>query len=167
MGALISIKQKRDRYLELIATGKVESQALKEVGLPQAMYIRLLSDDPDFAKQVELARKHRAEHWVGKIAEGVDDLPEQNEVAAEKLRFDKLQFLAKADNPDRYSGSGKGVNISVNLGEFKLLNPEDAKKALAADPFAEPIEAEFQTVTMGSGVAGTNDPQGSDDGDIL
>jgi hypothetical protein len=68
------------------------------------------------------------------------------EVPAEKLYFEKLQYLAKADNPERYSGSGKGVNIAINLGEFKLLNPEDAKKALAADPFAEPIEAEFETI---------------------
>lgn len=148
MGALTTMKQKRDHYLELIATGKVESAALKEVALPQAMYIRLLTDDPDFAKQVELARKHRAEHWVGKIAEDVDETRHlgMTEVGAEKLYFEKLQYLAKSDNPERYSGSGKGVNIAINLGEFKLLNPEDAKKALAADPFADPIEVEFTEV---------------------
>lgn len=143
MTALTTIKHRRDQYVELIATGLSENTALLKSGLPKPTYIRLLADDPDFARQVELARKHRAEHWIGKIAEGVDDLPEQNEVAGEKLRFDKLQFLAKADNPDRYAGSGKGVNIAINLGEFKLLNPEDAKKALAADPFNVPIEAEF------------------------
>jgi hypothetical protein len=148
MGALITIKQKRDRYLELIAEGKNEAQALKECDLPKSTYLRVLTDDPDFAKQVEFARKHRAEHWIGKIAEDVDDTRELStlDVPAEKLYFEKLQYLAKADNPDRYSGSGKGVNISLNLGEFKLLNPEDAKKALAADPFAEPIEAEFETI---------------------
>lgn len=147
MSDLITIKQKRDHYLELIATGKNETQALQLCAFPRSTYLRLLNDDTDFAKQVELARKHRADHWVGKIAEDVDDTRELDSISvpAEKLYFDKLQFLAKADNPDRYSGSGKGVNINVNLGEFKLLNPEDAKKALAADPFA-PIEAEFETI---------------------
>lgn len=128
--------------------GKNEAQALEESTLAKGMYLRLLTDDPDFAKQVEVARKHRAEHWVGLIAADVVDTRhlESLAVPAEKLYFEKLQYLAKADNPDRYAGSGKGVNINVNLGEFKLLNPEEAKKALAADPFAEPIEAEFQSI---------------------
>lgn len=147
MTDLIILKKAREKYLELIATGLVESKALAECGLSKSTYIRILSDDPDFAKQVESARKHRADVWVEKIASGVDDLPEQNEVAAEKLRFDKLQFLAKADNPDRYSGSGKGVNIAINLGEFRLLKPEEAAKALAADPFAEPIEVVYTNVS--------------------
>jgi hypothetical protein len=142
------MKQRKDQYLELIASGKVESEALRVCGLPKGVYLRLLAEDPDFVKQIEMSRKYRAEHWIGKIAEDVDGtraLP-SSEVASEKLYFDKLQFLAKADNPDRYSGSGKGISISVNLGEFRMLNPEEAKKALAADPFAVPVEAEFTAI---------------------
>jgi hypothetical protein len=146
MTSLIALKQKREHYIDLIATGNTEKQALQVAGIERHTYLRLLSENPDFAKQVELARKQRAEHWIGKVIEGVDELPEQNEVAGEKLRFDKLQFLAKADNPDRYSSGGKGVNVSINLGEFRLLNPADAAKALAADPFAVPIEAEFTPI---------------------
>lgn len=148
MKHLIALKQKKAEYLEWIAAGETESSALVKCDLPKATYVRLLMDDPDFARQVENSRKHRADHWIGKIAEDVDDTRhlDTQSIPAEKLYFEKLQFLAKADNPDRYSGSGKGVNISVNLGEFKLLSPADAQKALAADPFADSIEAQFTAI---------------------
>lgn len=148
MTDLIALKNKKEMYLELIASGNNEASALIVCQLPKATYYRLLIDDPEFAKQVETARKFRADHWIGKIAEDVNDTRhlDAQAIPAEKLYFEKLQFLAKADNPDRYSGSGKGVNISVNLGEFKLLSPADAQKALANDPFAEAIEVEYQTI---------------------
>lgn len=148
MTALMALKNKKSQYLEWIASGETEASALIKCDLSKATYVRLLTDDPDFAKQVENARKHRADHWIGMIAADVSDTRHMDaqSVPAEKLYFDKLQFLAKADNPDRYSGSGKGVNISVNLGEFKLLSPADAQKALASDPFAEPIEVEYTTI---------------------
>lgn len=139
------LKEQREYYLELIASGEIEPKALELSGIKKSTYIRLLLDDPDFAKSVETARKHRADHWVGKIATTVDNDYDKEELPSERLKFDKLQFLAKADNPDRYSGSGKGVNVSVNLGEFKLLSPEEARIALAADPFA--IETEFTNIT--------------------
>lgn len=138
------IREKKERYLELIAGGAVEESALTDAKLKKSTYIRLLLDDPDFAKQVEGARRHRAEVWIGEIAKNFDNDYDKDEVPSEKLKFDKLAFLAKADNPDRYSGSGKGINVSVNLGEFKLLPPEEAKRALANDPFA--IEVEFNQI---------------------
>ena len=143
----ITLKQKRDRYLELIADGNSEKSALEFSGLPKSTYLRLLLEDPDFTKQVEHARKFRAETYIDKISDSLGETRhlDKDAVPAEKLYFEKLQFLAKADNPDRYGGSGKGVNVNVNLGEFRMLPPEEAKKALAADPFA-PIEAEFTTV---------------------
>lgn len=141
MGNLIVLKEKRDRYLELIASGSVENDALLAANLEHATYIRLLLEDPDFAKQVEVARKHRAEHWIQKIAKGAEEVYDKDEVPGQKLVFDKLSYLAKADNPDRYGGSGKGANVNINIGDFRLVSPEDAKKILAADPFS--IEAEF------------------------
>jgi hypothetical protein len=62
------------------------------------------------------------------------------------LKFDKLQFLAKADNPDKYGNNNKKVDISIDLKQFKLLKPDEAVKALAADPFA--IEAEYTEVRI-------------------
>ena len=108
----------------------------------RGIFLRFCLDDPDFIKQIEEARKQRAEFWVSKIATSVDDVLDPKEVASEKLRFDKLCYLAKADNPDRYGIGKTKVDISLDLKQFKLLPPEEAVKALAADPFAT-IEAEF------------------------
>jgi hypothetical protein len=139
-----ALKEIKNKYLELIASGEIESRALENAGLRKSTYIRLLLDDTDFAKAVEMARKHRAEHWVEKIADGVEKHWDKDEAPGAKLIFDKLAYLAKADNPDRYGSGGKGVNVNVNLGEFKLLPPDEAKRALANDPFA--IEVEFESI---------------------
>lgn len=139
------LKLRKEQYLQLIAAGGTEDKALETVGISKASYIRALIEDPDFAKNVENARKHRADHWVNKIAASVDEEYDALEgLPNAKLRFEKLQYLAKADNPDRYGAKASGANININLGEFKLLKPEEAAKALAADPFA--IEAEFTEV---------------------
>ena len=59
--------------------------------------------------------------------------------------MDKLVFLAKADNPERYGTGKTKVDISLDLKQFKLLPPEEAVKALASDPFAI-VEAEYTEV---------------------
>jgi hypothetical protein len=104
-----------------------------------------LLEDLDFISDVEQARKLRADFWVSKIATTVDHDFSKDEIGSERLKFDKLQFLAKADNPDRYGNNSKKLDISIDLGQFKLLPPEEALKSLAADPFA--IEAEFIDIT--------------------
>lgn len=142
-----ALREIKDKYLELISSGLTESKALEESGLKKSTYIRLLLDDSDFTKSVELARKHRAEHWIEKIADDHAIHWEKGDTPGAKLIFDKLSYLAKADNPDRYGGSGKGISVSVNLGEFKMLPPDEARKALANDPFA--LEAEFKTIDEG------------------
>lgn len=106
--------------------------------------MRACDEDPDFIKKLEECRKARAEHWVSKIADTVDEDFSKDEVPSEKLKLDKLMFLAKADNPDRYKSSGTKVDLNIDLKQFKLLAPEEAAKALASDPFA--IEVEFETI---------------------
>jgi hypothetical protein len=103
-------------------------------------------EDRDFIKDVEEARKIRADFWVSKIAETVDFDYSKDEVGSERLKFDKLQFLAKADNPDKYGNNNKKVDISIDLKQFKLLKPDEAVKALASDPFA--IDAEYTEVRI-------------------
>jgi hypothetical protein len=132
----------KNKYIELITKGYVEAKALEVSGLPKGVYLRLMLEDVDFNQQVESARKLRAEFWVAKIAEDIDQEYTSQEIPSQRLKFDKLQFLAKADNPDRYGTANKKIDISVDLKQFKLLPPEEAIKALAADPFA-PVEAEF------------------------
>jgi hypothetical protein len=81
---------------------------------------------------------------VSKIAGTVDHDFSKDEIGSERLKFDKLQFLAKADNPERYGNNSKKLDISIDLGQFKLLPPEEALKSLAADPFA--IEADYTDI---------------------
>ena len=99
---------------------------------------------PPHAKDIEEARKVRADFWVAKIAETVDFDYSKDEIGSERLKFDKLQFLAKADNPDKYGNNSKKVDISIDLKQFKLLKPDEAVKALASGPFA--IDAEYTEV---------------------
>lgn len=129
-------KELKEKYLELISDGHTETVALQKLQFPKALYLKLLLEDIDFAQDVEAARKLRADFWVNKIAATVDMDVSKDEVGSERLKFDKLQFLAKADNPDKYGNNSKKVDINIDLGKFKLLPPEEALRSLSADPFA-------------------------------
>ena len=138
------LKEFKKSFIELISSGYVEAKALEELHTSRGLFARYCIEDPEFVKQIEDARKHRAEFWVSKIAEDIDVIYESKEVPGHKLRMEKLVFLAKADNPERYGTGKTKVDISLDLKQFKLLPPEEAVKALSADPFA--IEAEFVEV---------------------
>jgi len=140
----VDLRELKSQYIELITQGYSESVALKTLDFSRSLYIKLLAEDRDFIKDVEEARKVRADFWVSKIAETVDHDYSKDEVGSERLKFDKLQFLAKADNPEKYGNNAKKLDISIDLKQFKLLKPEEAVKALANDPFA--IEADFTEV---------------------
>lgn len=137
----------KDQYLELITQGYVENVALDKLNIPKGAYLLWLSQDTDFNNKLTEARKLRADFWVSKVVSDIDNLPEAKDVPAERLRFDKLVFLAKADNPDKFGNNSKKLDISIDLSQFKLLPPDEALKALAEDPFApKVIEAEFEKV---------------------
>ena len=139
------LKELKDRYIELVHKGYVEYIALETLGFHRGDYYQALTEDADFALRVEEARKNRADFWVAKIAQDIDKNYDKDEIPSQRLKFDKLQFLAKADNPDKYGSNSKSkIDISLDLTQFKLLPPEEAVKALANDPFA--IEAEFKEI---------------------
>ena len=140
-----NIKDLKEQYLELISEGYVENVALQKLNFSKGLYLRLMMEDIDFCQKVNEARKLRADFWVSKIVKDIDELVPSNEVASERLKFDKLQFLAKSDNPDKYGNNGKKIDINIDLGKFKLLSPEEAVKSLSEDPFA-PIEADFTEI---------------------
>jgi hypothetical protein len=142
----VDLKELKNKYIELITNGYSENVALNTLSFPKPLYIKLMVEDRDFIKDVEEARKIRADFWVSKIAETVDFDYAKDEVGSERLKFDKLQFLAKADNPDKYGNNNKKVDISIDLKQFKLLKPDEAVKALASDPFA--IDAEYTEVRI-------------------
>lgn len=136
----VDVKDLKAQYIELISNGYTENVALLKLSFPKTLYIRLLLEDLEFISDVEAARKLRADFWVGKIAQTVDTNFSKDEIGSERLKFDKLQFLAKADNPDRYGNNSKSkVDVNIDLGQFKLLPPEEALKALSADPFARKV----------------------------
>ena len=140
------LKGLKEKYLELISEGYVEQVALKTLDFPKGIYLQLLMEDSDFNLKVTEARKLRADFWVSKIANTIDTDFGKDEVGSERLKFDKLQFLAKADNPDRYGNNSKSkIDVNIDLTQFKLLPPEEAVKALAMDPFA--IAAECKNIT--------------------
>lgn len=141
------LKELKEKYIELITQGYVENVALETLSFPKSVYLRLLLEDVDFNMAVSEARKLRADFWVAKIAQGLEIPVAKEDVPSERLKFDKLQFLAKADNPDRYGNNSKKMDINIDLGQFKLLPPEEAMKSLTQDPFApKVIEAEFEDV---------------------
>lgn len=140
------LKEFKKSFIELISSGYVEAKALSDLNVTRGQFARYCIEDPEFVKNIEEARKARAEFWVSKLAEDIDTIYDPKEVPGHKLRMEKLVFLAKADNPERYGTGKTKVDISLDLKQFKLLPPEEAVKALAADPFA--IEAEYTEVSI-------------------
>lgn len=135
------LKELKSKYIDLISNGYTETVALKQLSFPKSLYIKLLVEDLDFIADVEKARKLRADYWVSKIAETVDHDYSKDEIGSERLKFDKLQFLAKADNPDKYGNNTKKLDVNIDIKQFKLLPPDLALKSLQSDPFA--IDADF------------------------
>ena len=141
---LSTIRDIKNKFIELTAEGNIEARTLDLLQLSRGKFMRLCTEDPEFVKDIEEARKSRAEFWVSKIAQDVDMDYSKDEVPSQKLRLEKLIFLAKADNPERYGTGKTKVDISLDLKQFKLLPPDEALKALTNDPFA--IEAEYNTI---------------------
>lgn len=157
----------KERYLRLIASGYIERTALQFLQVDWLDFFEICSRDPEFRVQIEEARKSRADHWVDKIADSLDKEftsevetdqglqvvvrpPTKDELNLEKLNFDKLKFLAQADNPERYSTGGKAkLSVEFDISDFKLLSVNEATKVLANDPFADVIEAEVTEVSDG------------------
>lgn len=117
----VDIKDLKSKYLDLISNGYTETVALQQLNFPKGLYIKLLVEDTDFIADVEKSRKLRADFWVSKIAETVDKDYDKDQIGSERLKFDKLQFLAKADNPDKYGNNSKKLDVSIDIKQFKLL----------------------------------------------
>jgi TusA-related sulfurtransferase len=140
-----NLKELKSKFLELTAEGNIEARTIDLLGITRGELLKICIDDPDFVRNIDEARKSRAEFWVSKIANSVDQDYEKDDIPNQKLKFDKLMFLAKADNPDRYGGNKSKIDISLDLKQFKLLPPDEAVRALTNDPFAI-VEADFVEV---------------------
>lgn len=141
------VKSAQEKFLELIMNGRSERQALLELNVPYIHYVMTVLKDRDFAANIEDARKQRSNVWFGKIIEGADDIVDKDEVQSERLRFDKLKYLAAIDNPERYSEKSKETpEIKLTLNDFKVMSNEEAKKILDEDPFAVSVDTEYSPV---------------------
>lgn len=157
--------QFKNNYLRLIAAGQVEKNALVILGVDWLDFFELCAKDPEFRTDIETARKARADRWVDGIAESLDKKyhfegpenpetgiapmierpPNKDELGRDKLNFEKMKFLAQADNPEKYATGGKSkIALEFDMSDFKLLSTAEAAKVLSNDPFARPtIDAEF------------------------
>jgi hypothetical protein len=136
-------QQFKNLYIQAIASGETEAKILKRMNVEWLDFFETLADDPQFRKDIEEARKHRAEVWINRIVESLDSDTgaSMSEVPALKLEFEKLKFLAGADNPERYGNAAKGAKVDVNVDfkQFQLLPPKDALKVLQEDPFNQVV----------------------------
>lgn len=166
--SLHSEKFKKD-YVTLLAAGLVESQILKNLKVDWLDFFEVVAADPDFRSDIELAKKERASRWVDKIAvslekeyvtevkddkgnvvERVARPPTKDELNRDKLDFEKLKFLAQADDPDKYGNASKGtkVDVSIGLTDHQLLSPEKSIEVLQNDPFRRKgvIDVDFEKI---------------------
>jgi len=153
----------KQNYLRLIAAGAIEKNALDILEVDWLDFFEICSKDPTFRSNIDDARKVRADRWIDGIAESLDKVyylevknpetneikqyerpPSKDEIARDKLHFEKMKFLAQADNPEKYT---PGVKLKLpsefDMADFKLLSIEEAKTAIHNDPFAMAIEAEI------------------------
>jgi len=157
----------KSQYVQLIASGHVESTALKALETDWLDFFEVYARDPEFRNEIEKARESRADKWIDDIAISLTEKyytknpdtgaieerpPLKEELSRDKLFFEKRKFLAQADNPDKYGNMGGGknkVSVAIDLSDFKLLTPQESIKVLNSDPFNKmvAIEAEFTEET--------------------
>lgn len=159
--------QFKSNYLRLIAAGHIESSALAFLEVDWLDFFEICAKDPEFRANIDEARKSRADRWVDGIADSLTKTyfteidnpvtgetirherpPNKDELGRDKLNFEKLKFLAQADNPEKYAPGAKSkINVEFDMQDFKLLSIDEARKVINADPFAQlpTIDAEIVT----------------------
>ena len=95
---------------QLIATGATFKKICSMDGMPSAHVLaRWRAENEDFENALEAARRMRADHFHDMIVEDVegDHIADKDEVAARKLKMDRLKYLASVNNPDKYGNRTK------------------------------------------------------------
>lgn len=139
--------EKQEHFCRLISEGVPEDLALAEAVIPFCDYLAATTDSR-FQDMITNAQKLRADHWFGKIISDADFAPDKDSAPGEKLKFERLKYLAEIDNPDKYGPKTKQTvdhthNIQISV---KNLSVADAKKILEEDPFSVPLEADYRTI---------------------
>lgn len=136
----------REKFLQLIRSGHTEPKALALCGVDPVTFEYVLATSKGIREELALAKKTRADVFYEKIVDSVDNDIDPKEVPIEKLRFDKLKYLAAIDNPEKYSEKVKHEhNATINIfQEIKDLTKNEVKDILALDPFT--VDAEFTPI---------------------
>lgn len=140
-------------FLELIAGGRTETQALSVINIDREVkhwfkeihLVQIQVKDRKFKESLEEAKKSRADTWFNGIADSVHKVLDKDAVPAEKLKFEQRKYLAAIDNPDKYSEK-KSIDLNVGINifqEMKELKQSEIKDLMKFDPF---VEAESSVV---------------------
>ena len=109
-----------DEYL----TGKTLAEIGRTPGFPPAKQIyRWLQTLDTFREKIERTRASRGIVLEDKILEGIDTPIGKDDVGSERLRFDRLRWLAEVNDPARYGkkvthagDSSKPIQFIINTG---------------------------------------------------
>lgn len=132
--------------LSLVANGFSEYEAATQLGIRVGELIAYMYNSPELQKQIEIAYRSRGAVWHDEIIKSLKKDYDQAQVAGEKLRFEKLKFLAKVDHPERFTEKVKIDQESKTTVIVRPLSPQEARDILLNDPFASAISTTSEVV---------------------
>jgi len=115
----------RDLICQRVAEGMSLTKIAKQPGFPStSIMAKWRQANPDFEDMYQAARQARAEAYADQIADSLDDMDDmkKDEVPAQKLKYDKLKWLAEKNDPKTYGTKDKGgegnapITMVINTG---------------------------------------------------
>ena len=108
----------------LVAGGDTITKICKRPGFPSnGVLARWRAERTDFDYALGVAMKSRAELYHDKVADGIDEDIDKDDVSAENLKFSKLKWLASVNDRRKFGGnvttkdeSGGNVTIIIDTG---------------------------------------------------
>lgn len=108
----VTVKQKTWKYSDvyadiicsLVLAGNTITDITNMQGMPNyASVCKWKAENANFKERLKNAKKDRAELWHDEIAESLDvDMETTADASREKLKFEKLKYLAEKNNPEEY-----------------------------------------------------------------
>lgn len=148
---LALLREKLDELCDLIAAGKTDKQALKEIGLngTGALY-RLQEEDADAAARLARARRVGATAMASETIDIADELQAEltaDPVRVAQARISSRQWLAARRNREELGDSPK-VAVQLNIADMHLTALKAPSQARVIDvevlpaPQEQPVEPE-------------------------
>lgn len=147
----------RWRILEEVAAGKSIGDICRQYAVSRYAFHKFVESDPEFAQQLLVAKRLRAEARVEEAVE-IADTATPGDVNVAKLRVDVRKWLAEAEDPAMY---GKRAQVTMNFQQVHLtaLKEFHAGSIQGAVDEAVEVVAELEAADDnngdGQGVAGS------------